>query len=316
MNFIEENSSFLESSPIYENIPSPNYCPLPQEINIIPKEDLFFYAQNDDGNKYKEPLTIFNEKFTKDTKDVEDLIDEKKLFFIDKEKHISKIPLLHQNFRKFFKTQKEKLNEDKKNDKLCGEKRVRNDKNYEKQPHNKFSNDILIRKCKYLVIKNTFEFLNKQIKNVYKGNLGRFIFKKELKIINQSQISNSNIDFNKNFMTKTLGDIFSDDISNKYTNFRNNHNKNLIYNLMNEKDENKKKYFQKLFNLNFIQCIRHFSGEEHNDLLNGLKSFKDIKNEIINDHKEEDVEYCDILEYYLKNYEQIINNKRSRKPKK
>ena len=316
MNFIEENSSFLESSPIYENIPSPNYCPLPQEINIIPKEDLFFYAQNDDGNKYKEPLTIFNEKFTKDTKDVEDLIDEKKLFFIDKEKHISKIPLLHQNYRKFFKTQKEKLNEDKKNDKLCGEKRVRNDKNYEKQPHNKFSNDILIRKCKYLVIKNTFEFLNKQIKNVYKGNLGRFIFKKELKIINQSQISNSNIDFNKNFMTKTLGDIFSDDISNKYTNFRNNHNKNLIYNLMNEKDENKKKYFQKLFNLNFIQCIRHFSGEEHNDLLNGLKSFKDIKNEIINDHKEEDVEYSDILEYYLKNYEQIINNKRSRKPKK
>ena len=316
MNFIEENSSFLESSPIYENIPSPNYCPLPQEINIIPKEDLFFYAQNDDGNKYKEPLTIFNEKFTKDTKDVEDLIDEKKLFFIDKEKHISKIPLLHQNYRKFFKTQKEKLNEDKKNDKLCGEKRVRNDKNYEKQPHNKFSNDILIRKCKYLVIKNTFEFLNKQIKNVYKGNLGRFIFKKELKIINQSQISNSKIDFNKIFMTKTLGDIFSDDISNKYTNFRNNHNKNLIYNLMNEKDENKKKYFQKLFNLNFIQCIRHFSGEEHNDLLNGLKSFKDIKNEIINDHKEEDVEYCDILEYYLKNYEQIINNKRSRKPKK
>ena len=252
MNFIEENSSFLESSPIYENIPSPNYCPLPQEINIIPKEDLFFYAQNDDGNKYKEPLTIFNEKFTKDTKDVEDLIDEKKLFFIDKEKHISKIPLLHQNYRKFFKTQKEKLNEDKKNDKLCGEKRVRNDKNYEKQPHNKFSNDILIRKCKYLVIKNTFEFLNKQIKNVYKGNLGRFIFKKELKIINQSQISNSNIDFNKNFMTKTLGDIFSDDISNKYTNFRNNHNKNLIYNLMNEKDENKKKKKKKNIFKNYL----------------------------------------------------------------
>ena len=237
------------------------------------------------------------------------------MFFIDNE-YIGKSPLLHENFRTYFKMQKEKLKEDKNNGKLCRQKRVKSDNNYEKPQHNRFSNDILIRKCKYLVVKNTFEFLNKQIKIVYKGKLGRFIFKKELKIINQSQISNSNNEFNKNFIKKTLCDIFSDDISNKYTNFPKNHNKNLIYNLMNENDDNKKKYFQKLFNLTFIQCIRHFSGEEHNDLLKGLKSFKDIKKEIINSNKEDDFEYFDILEYYLKNYEEIINNQRSRKQRK
>ena len=316
MNFLEENN-ILESSLIYENFPSSNYYPQHPEINIIPKECFFIDTKNDNDNyKYKEPLNIFNEKITKDTKDFEDLIDEKNLLFVDKEKNISKNHLLHENFRTFFKTQKEKLNEDKNKAKLCGQKRVKNDENYEKQ-HNKFSDDTLIRKCKYLVLKNMFEFLNKQIKILYKGKLGKFIFKKELKIINQNQISNSNTDFNKNFMSKKLCDIFSDDISNKYTNFPKSHNRNLINNLMNENDENKKIYFQKLFNLKFIQCLKHFSGEEHNDLLKGLKCFKDIKNEIvINDNKEDNVEYYDILEFYLKNYEKIINNKRPRNPKK
>ena len=316
MNYLDENTNnFLEYSPIYENIPSPNYCPLPSEINIIPKEDCIIYAKNDDNNKYKEPLIIFNEKKTKDTKEIEELIGEKNLVFIEKKKKVGESPLFQDNFRTFFKTQKEKINEDKNKSKLFGKKRVRNEENYKKR-HNKFSSDTLIRKSKHLILKNTFEFLNKQIKIVYKDKLGKFIFKKELKAINQSQITNSNIDFNKNFMTKKLCDIFSEDISNKYTNFRKSHNKNLIYDLMNEKDENKKIYFQKLFNLNFLDCLGHFSGEKHNDLLNGLKCFKDIKNEIIKKIKEDEVEYYDILEYYLKNYEELLNNKRSRKQQK
>jgi hypothetical protein len=91
MNYLDENTNnFLEYSPIYENIPSPNYCPLPSEINIIPKEDCIIYAKNDDNNKYKEPLIIFNEKKTKDTKEIEELIGEKNLIFIEKKKKWAK----------------------------------------------------------------------------------------------------------------------------------------------------------------------------------------------------------------------------------
>ena len=60
---------------------------------------------------------------------------------------------------------------------------------------------------------------------------------------------------------------------------------------MNENNENKRIYFLKLFNLNFIQCLRHFTGEEDNPLLKGFKCLKDLKNEIINKYKEEGDEY-------------------------
>ena len=314
MHFLEENNIDLESSPIYDNNPYPNSYSVPQEINIIPKEDCFIYVKNDDNFKYDGTLNIFNEKKTIDNSKDVGLIEEKNLFFIDNERKNDKVLLFQNNFPIIFKTQKEKLNEEPKKVNLCRQKRVRDEDVYES--HNKFSDDILRRKCKYLVLKNMFEFLNKQIKIVYKGNLGHSIFKKELKIINQEQVANSNIEFNKNFLTKKICDIFSEDISNKYTNFQNSHNKNLIYKLMNENDENKKIYFEKLFNLNFIQCLKYFSGEEHNELLKGLKCFKDIKNEIIKTNKDDEVEYYNILEYYLKHYEEIIKKKRSRKPNK
>ena len=49
-----------------------------------------------------------------------------------------------------------------------------------------------------------FEFLNSKIKSIYKGKLGHSIIKKELKKINQNQISNNGIDFTKKFSTKKL----------------------------------------------------------------------------------------------------------------
>ena len=160
------------------------------------------------------------------------------------------------------------------------------------------------------------DFLNNRISFVYNGKLGNSIFKKELKSINHNQILNPKKEFNQIFLTKTIGKIFSDDISKKYTILPLNHNKNLIFRLLNDKDENKKTYFQKLFGLNFIQCLKHFRGEESNGLLNGLKCFKNMKEEIINDYKEDGDEYYEVLQYYLNNFETIINNKRTRKTRK
>ena len=85
---------------------------------------------------------------------------------------------------------------------------------------------------------------------------------------------------------------------------------------MNEKDENKKQYFNKLFNITFIQCMKHFINQDSIKELEGMKCFNDVKNDILNKCPKDGKEYIESLEYYLKNYEVIINNKKARKSNK
>ena len=90
----------------------------------------------------------------------------------------------------------------------------------------------------------------------------------------------------------------------------------LIEKLINENDENKKNYFIKLFNLNFMQCLNHFSGANFINELKGLKCFNQIKTDILQQYKEDGEEYIKALYYKFNNFEEIINNKRSRKSRK
>ena len=182
--------------------------------------------------------------------------------------------------------------------------------------HNKYSDDNLRRKCKHLVLKYILKFINYQILIIYNGNIGNGIFKKQLQTLNQSQKSDATINFNKMFLNKTLAEIFSENISGRFTNFPPNHNKLLIEKLMNENDEEKRKYFNKIFNLTFIQCLKHFTGEIKIDLLDGLKCFEDIKNDIMDNYEDDGLDYYNTLKYYLNNFEVIINNKKARKPRK
>ena len=209
-----------------------------------------------------------------------------------------------------------KFEEIKSSKKKCGRKRKRANSVSDKIEHNKFSDDNIRRKCKHLVLKNVLNFLNKIIKRTYNGNIGQGIFKKELQTLNQSQKSDARINFNKDFLTKNLGEIFSDTISGRYTNFTPKHNKVLIEKLKNENDENKKIFFNKIFNITFLQCLRHFRGELYIDELNGLKTFNQIKDDILKKYPEDGEEYIEILDYYLQNYEEIINNKKARKLRK
>ena len=70
------------------------------------------------------------------------------------------------------------------------------------------------------------EFINAKIKSIYNGDIGNSIYKKELLTLNKNQISDASIDFNKNLLNRTLGDIFSDTISSRFTNYLPFHNKN------------------------------------------------------------------------------------------
>ena len=189
-------------------------------------------------------------------------------------------------------------------------------KKIEKRRHNKFSDDNIRRKCKFIVLSHVMNFINKKLVEMYKY-IGHDIREKQLKQINKAQIANAKIEYNKSFLTKTLKQIFSDNISTRYTSLPPTKNK-----LMNETDDIKREYFKNLFSLTFLDCIKYFSSEKDENYikeLDGLQLFKDLKNDSIELKNKnidtDDKEYIETLEYHLKYYEKIINLKKSRNRK-
>ena len=181
-----------------------------------------------------------------------------------------------------------------------------------KGKHNKFSDDILISKCKHIILNSVFIFINQQIKKLYNNNIGDGYFKKQLLTLKNERKSNTTTKYNKELLTKTLGEIFSENISNRYSNYSKQHNQSLIKELINEDNFVKRFYFQKLFSLTFLQCLKHFRGEETIQELEGMKLFNDIKYELNND----DDDYIRTVEIYIKTYENIIYRKKIRKSRK
>lgn len=217
-------------------------------------------------------------------------------------------PNIHQNHETInaYRTNEKKIK------KKCG--RIRKRKNDDKE-HNKYSDDNLRRRIKHLVIKALQNFLNNLIKTLYHDNIGKGLLKKKFQTLNQSQIFNSKIDFNKQFLSKNIKEIFSEDVSSRITNYSIDYNRKLINYLLNEKDEYIKNYLDKIFSLKFIDCLNHFYGKKQIELLNGLKCYEDIKMEFLEKY-EDGEDYCKSLEYYMDNFETIINNKRGRKSRK
>ena len=189
-----------------------------------------------------------------------------------------------------------------------GRKRARSG---EEGKHNKFSDDNLRRKCKHILLNEILIFINHKINEIYNGNLGQGILIKKLYTLNHDQKANAIIQYNKDFLFKTLGDIFSENISSRYTNFPKEHNKELIEKLREEKDNLKRIFFNNLFNLSFLESLNHFIGKDNIEELDGLKTIDEVLKQYDND-----LDYKTCLEYYLKNFEFIINNKKSRNSKK
>ena len=171
--------------------------------------------------------------------------------------------------------------------------------------HNKYSEDNLIRKIKSFVLSYLSNFINCFICKVY-GNIGEGIFKKELKKMNQKQIIDTKN--NKEFLCKTLKDIFSEYISRKYNNYPKEHNRNLIQKLLNEEDEDKKEKFKNLFSLTFLDCLMHIRGSKYLKELEGLESYDNMFKQFENDK-----EYFALLNHCIFNFEIIIMRKRKRK---
>jgi len=153
-------------------------------------------------------------------------------------------------------------------------------KNNNESTHNKYADDNIMRKCKFIILSQIMNFINVKIKEKY-NHIGYGTKIKQLKKINKSQVTNIKVDYNIKFMNKQLKDIFSENISKRYTRFPLNKNEKLINELINEKDNEKKEYFNNLFSLTFSDCLNHFNGQKFVPILNDLELFK----EIINDSK-------------------------------
>ena len=177
--------------------------------------------------------------------------------------------------------------------------------------HNKFSDDNIRRKIKHLILQNLFIFINKKIKKIYKNDIGKGIFEKKLLKINQKQKSEASIEYNQKFIYKSLGDIFSENITSRYTNFPPTQNKRVIEELKNDEELGNPTYFRNLFNLSFLDCLKHFRRDTHIKELEGLEGIETLKDKI-----KDDKEYMKSLEYYISNFETIINNKKGRTFKK
>ena len=239
-----------------------------------------------------------NEKSTNEKTEQEKEIEQKKEKEKEIERQIIYVP-------KFKITNKNESNEDI--NQVSQKKRGRINTGKSKIIHNKYSDDNLRRKCKHLVLQNLMKFINDKIKEIY-GHIGYGMKIKKLLIINQEQISNATIKFNKNFLSKKLSEIFSVNISTRYTNFDKEHNKILISELINDKDEIKRNYFKMLFNLTFVDCLRHFNGSKNIQILNDMTLFSQLD---IEDEKDED--YSKLLSFYINNYEKIMERKREQK---
>lgn len=306
-----DNKDFPCCSSIELHIPYSTF--IIQKTNNYVEESL-----NLEKNDYEKSLNLFLNTTQKTTKDFsnekdysKELINEKKTVIQNKEIFEENNPLKCINLPKL----KEEIKKMGKKEKCkCGRKRIRKEENL--CEHNKFSDDNVRRKCKHLLLKSLLDFLNEKIKMKYNGKIGKGIFKKKLRILNQSQTSNATVEFNQKFLKKKLYEIFSESITGRFTSVPSEHNKMIITKLLNDEDINMRMFFRELFELDFIQCLKHFRGEQHIEILKGLKCFDEYKEEIMEKFQEDGNDYLETLNYYLNNYETIIYKKKPRKSRK
>ena len=184
-----------------------------------------------------------------------------------------------------------------------------NKRNNDIKKHTKFSNDNLKRECKHLVLESLIKFINEKIYEEYDKNIGYGVSIKKLFKLNQSQKINADVEFNKQFIQKTLKEIFSDDITGQIKFLERDHNKRII----NEIIEEKKGILEKIFNLTFIECLKHFIEVEHIEELKGLTLFKELKRKILDKYQKDGEAYYENLKIFLKKFEELINKAKPRK---
>ena len=171
--------------------------------------------------------------------------------------------------------------------------------------------DNLIKNIRATIIKYITDFINEKIRILLNNKIGKSNCIKQFLQIAMEKLYHSKVDDDKNFLKIKLKDIFSFKISGKYTNYLDEHNKKLVeYLIIHEKTG---KYFKSLFDLSFLNCLDHINGKNNYNLLDGLAKVNQIIEKEEKDLDEYEKEY---YKNFLNDYENIINDKNSRKARK
>lgn len=162
----------------------------------------------------------------------------------------------------------------------------------------KYDFDSSRKKLKHLVLKSLLGFINNKIDNN----------EHKIKLLEYEKTKDTKIKFEKSFMYKTIGDIFSNTISKKYTSLTKDEREN--NNINNIDILKKNEEIKDILDLTFVQCLNHFIGKNPNVLLNGMKTLEEYK---LNDKKHEEK----LKDYGLKYENSVLTSKeRNRKKKK
>ena len=123
--------------------------------------------------------------------------------------------------------------------------------------------DSLRKKIKRRVLECSMEFINNNITNK----------KYHIKKIERKQVEKVKVDFEQNFMYKTLGDIFSAKVSSKLISIIDpeNYNKIRIQKLRSNDEK-----LRNIFDITFIVCLKHFFGLDIKEELIGMKTSEEI----------------------------------------
>jgi hypothetical protein len=176
--------------------------------------------------------------------------------------------------------------------------------------HNEFKFDNITNRLKNNLMKSFLIFINKKIEEKYE--LSEEMKDLKLYVLNNSLASNSNIKFNRDLITMTLKEIFSNKVSTKCKKVSQDQNKNAINNLLNDKDEERRNYFNKIFNLKFIDVLKYLRGEtEGLEILEGLEFDKVCWNKI--QKKENLLRYFTLL---MSCYEKLWEERKPRNREK
>ena len=195
------------------------------------------------------------------------------------------------------------------NENLLNKKRKRSNKLINEL--NCYNPDKIRKKIRIMTLRSVGFFINQQIKIIYNNDIKKGILERQFIEMNKKNLSHSTVEFDKNFLRKKLKEILSEKISEKYSNYPPDKNKKLVEELINS--EIGGPYFQKLFELTFLDCLEHIRGSKKFNELIGLMNMEKMLN-----YEEFKIDKNDIQLYegFINTYEKIINEKKSRKPKK
>ena len=178
--------------------------------------------------------------------------------------------------------------------------------------NNTYSPDKMRKRVRIIALKAIIYFINEKIKSFYK-NIGKGLLEKQFKDIDKTNLSHSNVGYDKIFLEYKLKEIFSWNISSKITTLLKEHNKNLLGQLINS--EIAGNYFKELFEMTFSQCLEHIQGKKYYEILNGLMNFEKTVDYFCDEKEKNDNIFRESFHLVFMNYQELVERKSTRKPK-